>query len=114
MYKAFFLLVVFMMLIGSCTAEKISDEKTSKIETVWNFDLLEDWSHNNVSDDPGLVVIEDGMLRISTEANTQQRKKAYSDAIDFKSGIYQWRVLRQEKFPHANITRRGMMKCLYI
>ena len=99
MYKIIVFLAAFLIPITSCTIEKVSEKEESRIEkeesrieTVWNFDMLKDWSHNNVSDDPGLVVIEDGMLRISTEANTQQRKKAFSDAIDFKSGIYQWRV----------------------
>ena len=92
MHKANIFIIATLALFASCSDKKVSETQEQKEEIVWNFDALEDWSHNNVSDDPGLVVIENGMLKISTEANTEQRKKAYSNAIDFKAGTYQWRV----------------------
>ncbi len=61
--------------------------------TVWNFDSSpKDWEHNNVSDSPDLIVYKDGMLRISTQAGTEQRKKAYTKSWEHAQGKYQWRI----------------------
>ncbi len=73
---------------------KVKDNEPNIGEaTVWNFDYPpEDWSHNNVSDSPDLIVYKDGMLRISTQAGTEQRKKTFTNSWEYAQGKYQWRI----------------------
>lgn len=72
---------------------EINPEHEDVIQTVvWDFNTMKDWAHNNVSDSPDLIILEDGKLRITTEAETEQRKKAFTESWDFAQGKYQWRV----------------------
>lgn len=87
MLRKYILLNLFLLFIVAIScAQKTNDQK-------WNFDTLDGWDYGHQDDNPNnQCVLEKGILKIYTRANSWDRKKIHTVEKKYSTGRYKWKT----------------------
>lgn len=84
---------VVTLVVLAVMAMGVSSFAQSPKKQVWKFKDLDGWKYNHQDDNPDMqCVIEDGVLRIFTRADSRDRKKMRTTDKIYTTGRYTWKT----------------------